>query len=206
MVLREFTIENLATQRAQQLRALLPTALAFGVLEPQSGCEPLKNLDDDEVLGPSSISYTFYVPDASGEPLLPASCLAELRKLWPERSNRYKASEAGFISGYNDFLQGLVKERLELVGDWLQSNTARFGEHSEVQGLMRAFKKHGEEIKESTLLCGSRCGSCGLFCLEMRRHEGEHDCKTTHRCPHPCERLAQHGDIDMDNPPLCGLP
>jgi len=199
-------IENLATQRAQQLRGLLPTALAFGVLEPQSGCEPLRNLDNDEVLGPSSKHYTLYVPHASGEPLNPASCLAELRTLWPERLDRYKATEADFISGYNEFLQGLVKERLELVGQWLQANTARFGEHSEVQGLMRAFKEHGEDMKGSTLLCGSRCSSCGLLCLEMRRHEGEHDCKTTHRCVHPCERLMDHEDVDMDGPPSCGLP
>ena len=199
-------IENLGTQRAQQLRGMLPTALAFGVLELQSGGEPLKNLDNDEILGPSTTSYVLHVPNASGEPLFPASCLAELRKLWPKRLDRYKASEADFISDYNEFLQGLVKERLELVGGWLQANTARFGEHSEVQRLMRAFKEHGEEIKGSTLLCGSRCGSCGLLCLEMRRHEGDHDCKTTHRCPHPCERLGDHEDIDMDHPPLCQLP
>jgi len=196
-------IENLATQRAQQLRDLLPTALAFGVLEPQSGGEPLRNLDNDEVLGPSSNQYILYVPHASGEP---ASCLAKLRTLWPERLNRFKTIEADFISGYNEFLQGLVKERLELVERWLQANTARFGEHSEVQGLMRAFKEHGEEMKGSTLLCGSRCSSCGLLCLEMRRHEGEHDCKTTHRCVHLCERLVDHEDVDMDNPPSCGLP
>jgi hypothetical protein len=185
---------------------MLPTALAFGVLEPQNGGEPLKNLDNDEVLGPSTKSYVLHVPNASGEPLLPASCLAELRKLWPKRLDRYKASEADFISEYNEFLQGLVKERLELVGGWIQTNTARFGEHSEVQLLMRTFKEHGEEIKGSTLLCGSRCGSCGLLCLEMRRHEGDHDCKTTHTCPHPCERLADHEDVDMDHPPLCRLP
>ena len=206
MIFTELAIENLATQRAQQLRRLLPTALAFGVLEPQIGGEPLRNLDNDEVLGPSSNSYVVYVPNASSEPLSPALCLAELRQLWPQRLDRYKASEADFISGYNEFLQGLVKERLDLVGGWLQANTARFGKHSEVQSLMRAFKEHGEELKGSMLLCGSRCGSCGLFCLEMRRHEGEHDCKTTHRCPHPCERLAQHEDINMDSPPLCRLP
>jgi len=185
---------------------MLPTALAFGVLEPQSGGEPLKNLDNDEVLDRSIKSYVLHVPNASGEPLHPASCLANLRKLWPKRLDRYKASEADFISEYNEFLQGLVKERLELVGGWLQSNTARFGEHSEVQRLMRTFKEYGEEMKGSTLLCGSRCSSCGLLCLEMRRHEGDHDCKTNHRCPHPCERLAQHEDIDMDHPPLCRLP
>jgi hypothetical protein len=69
MIFTELAIENLATQRAQQLRGILPTALAFGVLEPQSGGEPLKNLDNDEVLGPSSNSYVLYVPNASGEPL-----------------------------------------------------------------------------------------------------------------------------------------
>jgi len=199
-------IENLATQRAQQLRDLLPTALAFGVLEPQSGGEPLKNLDNDEVLDPSSSQYILHVPHASGELSLPTSWLAELGTLWPERLNRHKTTEADFISGYNEFLQGLVEERLELVGRWLQVNTARFRKHSEVQDLMRAFRRDGEQMTASTLLCGSRCGSCGLLCLEMRRHEGEHDCGTTHRCAHPCERLADHEDVGMDGPPLCGHP
>ena len=45
MIFTGLAIENLATQRAQQLRRLLPTALAFGVLEPQIGGEPLRNLD-----------------------------------------------------------------------------------------------------------------------------------------------------------------
>jgi hypothetical protein len=200
--------ENLAVQRAQQLSGLLPTALAFGVIEPENenGGEPLKNLDNDEPLGPSTVSFVLYVPHASSEPLSPDGCFRNLRQLWNGRLDRYKLEESDFISRYNEFLNSLVKGRLDLVGGWLQVNTERFSDHSEVQALMRAFREHAEEMKGTNVLCGARCSSCGLLCLEMRRHEGDHDCKTSHRCPQPCELLGQHSDIDMDHPPTCQLP
>ena len=147
-----------------------------------------------------------YVPHASSEPLYPDACFRALRQLWDGREDRYKLEESDFITRYNGFLNGLIKERLSLVGGWLQVNTERFGDHSEVQALMRAFREHAEEIKGSNVLCGARCSSCGLLCLEMRRHEGDHDCKTSHQCPQPCEFLEQHSDIDVNHPPACQLP
>lgn len=196
----------MGVQRAQHLRGILPTALAFGVTEPENGGEPLKNLDNDEPLGPSTISVVLYVPHTSSEGLSPDGCLQQLRQLWVGRLDRYKLEESDFISRYNGFLNGLVKERLDLVGGWLQVNTERFSDHSEVQALMRAFREHAEEMKDINTLCGARCSSCGLLCLEMRRHEGDHDCKTSHQCPRPCEFLEQHIDINMDLPPTCKLP
>lgn len=188
------------------MRSLLPTALAFGVIEPENGGEPLKNFDNDEPLGSSTVPFVLYVPHASSKPLSPDGCLRELRQLWNGRLDRYKLEESDFISRYNDFLNGLVKERLDLVGGWLQVNTERFSDHSEVQALMRAFREHAEEMKGNNILCGARCSSCGLLCLEMRRHEGDHDCKTSHRCPQPCELLREHSDVNMGDPPACQLP
>lgn len=201
-----FSEENLAVQRAQQLRGILPTALAFGVIEPENGEQPLKNLDNDEPLGPPTSPFVLYVPHASSGSLSPDGCLRDLRQLWDGRLDRYKLEESDFISRYNGFLNNLVKERLDLVGGWLQVNTERFGDHSEVQALMRAFREHAEEIKGINVLCGARCSSCGLLCLEMRRHEGNHDCRTSHQCPRPCEFLYQHSDIDICHPPACQLP
>ncbi|KAI0302863.1 hypothetical protein B0F90DRAFT_1713048 [Multifurca ochricompacta] len=74
------------------------------------------------------------------------------------------------------------------------------------------------EMKTNAQLCRAQCAQCHLFCVRSRLHEGEHSCKTSHKCAHqcgfceddfkPCGTPAGHpgNHICVVNAHLCGEP
>ena len=126
-----------------------------------------------------------------------------LRMRWPERSQRFTLSEQEFFQGYSTYLHGLAEGRIKHVFTWLKSNTSRFGENSEVLALFRTFDSLAKDLRRSVQLCGSKCSSCGLLCLDHKQHDGPHNCMTTHRCPERCGFMDQHEEEFI---PDCDLP
>ncbi|KIM22917.1 hypothetical protein M408DRAFT_332686 [Serendipita vermifera MAFF 305830] len=189
--------QNLATQRAQLLTALLPTVLAFGTTDPVND-EPLKNYDTDELLQNSDSPATFFVEDASHPgygPLSLDTCLSQLRLGWKRREERFSMPEDEFVTGCNQYLSALAEARIGHVQTWIDVNTARFGEKAEITSLRRNFEQLSKELRTSTVLCGLKCSNCGLSCLEDKRHDGDHECKTNHKCPDPCGFAEEHEDV-----------
>ncbi|PVF98362.1 hypothetical protein CPB86DRAFT_825740 [Serendipita vermifera] len=196
---------NLAIQRAEQLSSLLVPALCFGTTDTHNQ-EPLKNFDSDEVLSSDDGMAIFYL-DLPDNPILSGSslhdCLRTLRMSYPGRDARYRIGEADFFKGLSSYLVNLVEARLKHVSQWLTANTERFGEKGEITVLIRTFDAYSKELRASVTLCGSKCSSCGLICLEHKQHTGKHHCQTSHRCVHPCEFVDQHEEAEI---PECDIP
>ncbi|KAG8834730.1 hypothetical protein FRC17_007454 [Serendipita sp. 399] len=197
--------QNLALQRTQMLETSLPCALAFGTCDPSIG-EALRNYDTDEILEGGSPGCRFYL-DGLRIPGLDDSsvekCLLSLRATWKDRVKRFSMGEETFIEGFNAHLRNLAEDRIKVVNAWLTANTTRFGEKAEVTSLFRVFDKLAKELRQSVILCGSKCTSCGLLCLDHKQHEGDHNCMTSHKCPDICSFTPQHTDSEL---PACGLP
>jgi hypothetical protein len=111
-------------------------------------------------------------------------------------------TEEDFILGLRNYLQDIATSRIEHVLQWLKVNTERFGEKAEITVLFRSFDTCAKELRQSVTICGSKCSSCGLLCLEHKQHEGDHHCNTSHECPHICSFTDQHIRTDI---PACGI-
>ncbi|KIM22922.1 hypothetical protein M408DRAFT_331422 [Serendipita vermifera MAFF 305830] len=212
--------QNLAAQRAQLLTTLLPNALAFGTTDPKND-DPLKNYDTDELLTNSDSRSVFFVEGASHVDDRPSlnSRLFQLRMGWEHRQERFSRSEDEFLAGYNQYLSALAEARIDHVQTWIDVNAARFGQKAEVTSLRRHFEQLSKELRLSVMLCGLKCSRCSLLCLENKWHDGDHDCKTNHKCSELCGFTDEHESVvgcDLpaghtgrhvcsETPHLCGI-
>jgi hypothetical protein len=130
-------------------------------------------------------------------------CLKELRLTFTRRDERFQIGEDMFFRELSSHLHYLVETRILHVFQWLKVNTERFGEKGEITVLFRAFDAYAKELRASVVLCGSKCSSCGLLCLEHKQHTGKHNCQTSHRCSHPCGFIDQHEGSEI---PECDIP
>jgi hypothetical protein len=131
------------------------------------------------------------------------SCLAQLRSGFVKISNRFQLGEVQFFKSISSYLHHLVEMRIQHIAKWLAINTERFGNQGEITLLFRTFDTHAKELRASVILCGSKCSSCGLLCLEHKQHTGKHHCQTSHRCSHLCGFIDQHEGSEI---PECDIP
>ena len=161
-----------------------------------------QNLDTDEIIPGPPGNIVFYLSEAKIS-MSAEECLASLRSSWGERHNRFRMTEKEFLAAFNRYLLDLADARVQQVRTWLEQNTARFAQHADVQALFRSFQELAKELKSGVALCGATCGSCSLLCLNARRHDDAHDCRTIHKCPHTCQFLDQHDSMSV---PACDMP
>lgn len=132
-----------------------------------------------------------------------SSCLSELRRTSPGYFDRFEKKEDVFFQSLAAYLQSQADIRVSHVRCWLMLNTERFKGNSEVVAMLRRFEDLARELKAGVMLCGSKCSSCGLLCLEHNQHDGLHDCKTSHKCAQICSFVDQHEISDI---PSCSVP
>ncbi|KAG8836422.1 hypothetical protein FRC18_011419 [Serendipita sp. 400] len=197
--------QNLAIQRANHLSAHLAVALAFGTIDHING-EPLKDLETDEAFDMAPEQPLLFI-DAASNLLDPgtytiALCLMRIRQSFPRLMSRYQMAETDFVEALRAHINETIERRIQDVKNWLLINTVRFGEKAEISALFREFENMAKELRLAALLCASKCSSCGLLCLEHNQHQGDHDCKTTHKCANLCGFVDQH-ESDI---PGCGMP
>jgi hypothetical protein len=161
-----------------------------------------QNLDTDEVIPGPPGNIIFHLSETRVS-MSAEECLASLRSSWNDRHNRFKMTEEEFLAAFNRYLLDLADARVQQVRTWLEQNTSRFAQHADVQALFRNFQELAKELKSRVALCGATCGSCSLSCLSGRQHDGAHDCHTSHKCPHACEYVDQHGGMSV---PACDMP
>ncbi|KAI9443812.1 hypothetical protein H4582DRAFT_1039790 [Lactarius indigo] len=189
---------TMAEHRAKSLSPLLPFAVATGYSGIGPDSEPLKNFDTGL---PVEWDYT------------PARfAVSEREQLQPNEIEKYHSSllesfetprqsmpDSEWIEGLASYLNGLINSRVNHVRRWLDSNLERFqGGHAAIEGLRRRFDNLIIEMKTNGQLCKAQCASCHLLCVRSRPHEGEHSCRTTHKCVYNCEFC---GDFTK----LCGI-
>ena len=112
---------------------------------------------------------------------------------WDEFSNRFNIPEGDWISGLSGYLETITQMRAAHVQKWIHQNLDRFkASHASLETLKRACETALIELKENVHLCKAQCSSCSLLCIRSRGHETQHDCQTSHHCPHPCEFDDEH--------------
>ena len=159
-------------------------------------------MDTDEAIpGPTS-ETVFYLSDAKA-PITPETCFAALRSSWEGHARRFNDSGEQFLASLNQYLLSIADARIGQVRTWLEQNTVWFGKTPDVQTLLRRFDELAKELKGHVLVCGVVCGSCSLSCLKERRHDGAHDCCTTHKCPRTCDLNDQHNGLPAS---ACDMP
>ncbi len=143
----------------------------------------------------------------SDQPLIRAdeqeSRLVPLLTSWEKYNSRRDGSEAEWVLDLSHHLKNLVDNRIEHVRKWLEANTSGF--KAEVPGfeeLRQRFNTLSGSLKESVHLCKLRCNGCQLLCLQPQRHEGPHNCRTSHQCNHNCVYTTDH----PNRTPLCSFP
>lgn len=111
--------------------------------------------------------------------------LSDLRATGPKRQGLMDLEWHSLLASH---LLDLATSRIALVRLWMESNVARFpSEHNDVQALRRAFEQLSLDLVAGVTLCGMKCKSCGLLCVDSKRHEGDHNCATNHQCLETCE-------------------
>ncbi|KDQ16742.1 hypothetical protein BOTBODRAFT_106461 [Botryobasidium botryosum FD-172 SS1] len=198
--------ENLASHRAQQLLSALPCALSHGFMTVEPELEPLKDMDTDKLIPSADSNAIFYLrnPDAppNEEAQQKAQVLLELRSSLSSHSSiRQTIADTEWIKQLASHFQMLAQERIQHVRDWITNNISRFAEdNADIRSLQRAFQDRIVELQANIELCGSACASCGLVCVQGKRHDDFHDCGTSHNCIQNCE--FDHGE-EISYP--CGL-
>ncbi|KAH9022041.1 hypothetical protein EDB84DRAFT_1670488 [Lactarius hengduanensis] len=180
---------------------LLPIALATGYSEIEPDFEPLKNFDTDLAVESDDSAARFAVSDR--EQIPPAEVeryLTALLESWSPSTPRQSIPDVEWIAGLTSYLQGLVDRRINHVRFWVDSNLERFhGGPAAIDDLRRRFDNIVIEIKSNVQLCRAKCASCYLLCVRGLLHEGDHNCRTSHKCAHNCGFC----DVGLK---LCGTP
>ena len=113
--------------------------------------------------------------------------LSALLEFWNQSTPRQSIPDTEWIERFVSLLQGLIDLRVSHVRLWLDSNLERFqAGHATIEDLLRRFDNMVIEMRANVQLCGVQCASCHLLCVRGRLHEGDHSCKTTHKCVHDC--------------------
>lgn len=115
------------------------------------------------------------------------SFLGTLRESWDQMTSRQQGDDSEWTLDLAQYLTQLVDQRAAHVDRWLKSNVQRFqAGNSSIEELRRTFDSAVIDLRASVQLCRSKCGSCNLFCIQSRLHEGNHNCLTDHECIHDC--------------------
>lgn len=115
------------------------------------------------------------------------SFLGTLRESWDQMTSRQYGDDSEWTLDLAQYLTHLVDLRAAHVDMWLKSNVQRFqAGNSSIEELRRTFDSAVIDLRASVQLCRSQCGSCNLFCIQSRLHEGNHNCLTSHECIHDC--------------------
>jgi len=144
----------------------------------------VKNLDTNDLIDVPDTGMQFYLSGHSGDK---EAILSALCKSWGEFSNRFNIPEDDWISGLSGYLETVAQMRTTCVWRWIHQNLDRFkASHASLETLKRAYNAALAELKENVHLCKAQCLYCNLLCLQTYGHKTQHDCQTSHCCPHPC--------------------
>ncbi|PSR93746.1 hypothetical protein PHLCEN_2v4641 [Hermanssonia centrifuga] len=197
--------QNLASHRAQQLLKMLPSALAFGATELEPEYEPLKDFDNGTVIDAFDTGVKFFIsaPDGADQARKQDECLVSLQTFWDKYKTRFEEVDVQWVKGLEGHLNELAQYRVGHVQKWLDINRSRFQANiTEFEVVLRSFETLSVNLKSGLQLCKMQCAECQLFCLHSRHHDGPHNCRTSHMCPHNCHYTDEH----MDTEESCGLP
>ena len=156
-----------------------------------------QNLDTDMPIdSPDSDARFFITNDQPAQCISREEILDVLVAEWDEYDSRQLVPDAQWAEELAQYLEDLAEMRVEHVRAWVKSNLTRFqGGHASVMELQRTLENAVIDLKSNVQLCQMQCGSCQLFCIQNRFHDGAHDCKTKHVCTQSCEYCAEGSEL-----------
>ncbi|THH22123.1 hypothetical protein EUX98_g8249 [Antrodiella citrinella] len=135
--------QNLAAHRAQQLSALLPSALATGAAELEPEIEPLKDFDSGTPIQLPDTRSLFYLFEGDDlEKISSHHRELHLQALLETAidADQFDTNQGAWVKSLQDRLERLAVLRINIVREWLDVNTARFNpDLSQLQEVRRAF-------------------------------------------------------------------
>ncbi|KZP02990.1 hypothetical protein FIBSPDRAFT_769606, partial [Athelia psychrophila] len=180
--------QTMATHRAQLLLSLLPNALIFGLSEVHPEPVPLKNFDTDVTITQPDSAALFSLASSADRGAEREETLASLRNFWEMENPRQSMQDDPWFSALSKYLESIAEMRVRHVQEWVDSNLSRFQTGQEnIQELRRTLQSATTDLTANIQLCGTKCASCHLACVQSRSHKGPHDCCTSHRCLCTCE-------------------
>ncbi|KAI0292593.1 hypothetical protein B0F90DRAFT_1645427, partial [Multifurca ochricompacta] len=180
-------LQTMAIHRADNLLAILPNALETGFSEIDPKQEPLKDFDTDLIIEAEDTEAQFLLAGPDTPVADRELRLASLRESWDKAHSRQHIDDTEWSFNLAEYLTHLVDLRVAHVDKWLGSNVERFPSGSaSIDELRRMFDKAVIDLRAGIQLCKSQCASCNLFCIQIRSHEGGHDCLAGHKCVHDC--------------------
>jgi len=178
--------QTMAMHRANSLLAILPNSLETGFSDFPDR-EHLKNLDTDLEIEAEDTPAQFLLAGPDSPVADRESCLRTLRESWDQITSRQHIDDSEWTSNLAQYLTHLVDLRVGHVDRWLKSNVRRFqAGNTIIEEMRRTFYSAVIDLRAGVELCNSQCGTCNLFCIQSRLHEGGHDCLTSHKCIHDC--------------------
>lgn len=210
----------MASHRAQLLLTLLPTALAFGMQDVEPDIEllkvwlkafcvtnglimaysPTQNLDTDMPINCPDTDARFFAANVEhSEPKTREEVLDALLTEWDKFDSRQHVPDTQWAEELTRYLEDLAEMRVNHVRAWFKSNLTRFqAGHASVVEIQRTLENAVIDLKSSVQLCRMQCGSCQLFCIQGRSHDGAHNCKTMHRCTQLCEFCVEARELEEE--------
>ena len=136
----------------------------------------------------------FYLSGNSGtNTVFREAVLSILCESWSGYPSRFNTPESDWVAGLSGYLDEITEMRVAHVQKWISQNLDRFkASHASLETLRRACDTALAELKENVHLCKAQCLSCNLLCLQSRGHDAQHDCRTSHQCPHLCGFDNEH--------------
>ncbi|KAF8607202.1 hypothetical protein BDV93DRAFT_467878 [Ceratobasidium sp. AG-I] len=191
--------QNLAAHRAQQLAERLPVAISRGGMDQDHDMwGSMKSPISDDVFWVSSTTE-----ESSGSPevAIESSLEALINAHKPALGARHAIQESIYFNTLQGQIYAQLDQRIGQVRQWIDVNISRFpSENQDIRDLVKSFEAVALSTRAAVKMCSSTCDSCHLSCLRPYRHEGEHDCKTTHNCALVCEVSDMHSELTP-----CGL-
>ena len=154
----------------------------------------VKDLDTNEPINSPDTGMCFYLSGHSGtNPVDREAALSTLCKSWSGFSSRFSITEGDWVAGLSGYLEEVTEMRAAHVQKWISQNLDRFKTgHATLETLRRACDAALVELKENVHLCKAQCSFCNLLCLQSRGQHTQHDCRTSHQCPHYCSFNGDH--------------
>jgi len=136
----------------------------------------------------------FYLSKHSGNDGLDReAALSTLCEGWSGFSSRFNTPEDDWVVGLSDYLEEITEMRAAHAQKWISQNLDRFeASDASLETLKRACNATIAELRENVHLCKAQCSSCNLLCIKSCGHDSQHDCWTSHQCPHPCDFNGEH--------------
>ncbi|KXN87519.1 hypothetical protein AN958_08742 [Leucoagaricus sp. SymC.cos] len=189
--------QSLASHRAQSLLSILPVALEYGKTAIYPDYEPLKNMDNGDVVEYEDHGHRIFTSISTLDSKDREKLLFELEKTWEHYEHRHQMDEATWVSKLTSYLSDLVDVRISHVETWISANLNRFQTtNASVDTLHRELANATIDLRANAEICRMMCAECHLLCTLSRRHDPlqPHDCHTDHRCPQACDFSEEHTD------------